>query len=72
MIRKVQEKKERGREGCAANVRDVRDYDYGVQESGTVETVDEKEIVERRVQEEKKKKNEDVKVLTESVRSISL
>ncbi len=65
MIRKVQERKEG--EGFAANVSDVRDYDYGVQESGTVE----KEIVEREVKEEAKE-NEDVKVLTESVRSMSL
>ena len=50
-------------------MRDVRDS--GVQERGTVETVDEKEIVERKVREEEEK-NEDMTVLTESVRSISL
>ena len=47
---------EEGEGRIRANVRDVRDS--GVQERSTVETVDEKEIVERKVGEEEEK-NED-------------
>ena len=66
VIRKVQEKKERER--LTAILSDERDGE--VQERGVIETVDEKQMEEREVKEEKK--DEDVKVLTKSVRSMSL
>lgn len=66
VIRKVQEKK--GEKRLAANWSDERDDE--VQELGIVETVDEKQKEEREVKEEKK--DEDVEVLTKSVRSMSL
>lgn len=66
MIRKVQEKKERER--VAANLSDERAGE--VQERGVTETVDEKQMEEEYVKG--KEKNEDVKVLTKSVRSLSL
>ena len=66
VVRKVQEKKEGER--IAASVNDKREYD--VQERGVVEAVDEKWMEEREVKEEEK--DEDVKVLTESVRRMSL
>ena len=65
-MRKVQEKKER--EVIAANLSDDRVVE--VQERGVVETVDEKEMEDREVRGEEK--DEDVKVFTESVRSLSL
>lgn len=66
VIRKVQEKKER--ESMTTNFSDEREGE--VQERGVVETVDEKQAETRKVKEEEK--DEDVKVLTKSVRSMSL
>lgn len=66
MVRKVQEKK--GRERPAVTFNDEREGE--VQERGVVEAVDEKWMEEREVEEEKR--NEDVKVLTKSVRGMSL
>ena len=66
VIRKVQEKKEGGR--LAASLSDEREGE--VQERGIVETVDEKWMEDREVKEEEKDK--DVKVLTMSVRTMSL
>ena len=66
VVRKVQEKKERERPAVTFN--DERESE--VQERGVVEAVDEKWMEEREVEEEKR--NEDVKVLTKSVRGMSL
>ena len=66
VVRKVQEKK--GRERPAVTFNDEREGE--VQERGVVEAVDEKWMEEREVEEEKR--NEDVKVLTKSVRGMSL
>lgn len=66
VVRKVQEKKRRERPAVTFN--DERESE--VQERGVVEAVDEKWMEEREVEEEKR--NEDVKVLTKSVRDMSL
>ena len=66
VVRKVQEKKERVRP--AATFSDGRESE--VQERGVVEAVDEKWMEQREVEEEKR--IEDVKVLTKSVRGMSL
>ena len=66
VVRKVQEKKERER--LAATWSDDRDAERP--ELGVVETLDEKQMEERQGKAEEK--DEDVKVLTKSVRSVSL
>ena len=66
VIRRVQEKKERERQ--TATLGDEREDE--VQERGVVEAAEEKPMKEREVLAEKK--DEDVQVLTKSVRSLSL
>ena len=66
IIRKVQEKQER--ENLAAIVSNERESEG--QERGVVEAVDEKPMKEREVQAEKN--DEDIEVLTKSVRGMSL
>ena len=66
IIRKVQEKQER--EKLAAIVSNEGESEG--QERGIVEAVDEKPMKEREVQAEKN--DEDVEILTKSVRSMSL
>ena len=65
VVRKVQEKKERKR--LAAIVNDEREGN--LQERGVIEAVNEQEMEEKEVKEEGK--SGDVKVLTESARSMS-
>ena len=65
VIRRVQEKKERERQ--TATFSDEREDE--VQERGVVEAAEEKPMKEREVLAEKK--DEDVQVLTKSVRSLS-
>ena len=66
VIRKVQERKERERVAASLNDETMGE----VQERGVIETVDEKQMEEQYVKGEEK--NKDVKVLTKSVRSLSL
>lgn len=66
VVRKVQEKRERER--LAATLSDEGENE--AQERGVTEAVDEKRTEEGEVKEEKK--DEDVKILTKSVRSMSL
>lgn len=66
MIRKVQEKKERKR--LAADLSDETESEQ--QERGVFERMDEKQMEGGKLKEEEQDK--DVKVLTKSVRSISL
>lgn len=66
VIRKVQEK--RDRESLAAGLSEGEEGEQ--QERGVIETMDEKKVEAGEVKEEEK--DEDVKVLTKSVRSVSL
>lgn len=66
VIRKVQEKRER--ESLAASLREREEGEQ--QERGVIEAMGEKRIDARGVKKEEK--GEDVKVLTKSVRSMSL
>ena len=69
VIRKIREKKER--DSLTINFSDEREG--GVQERGVVETVDEKQAEAKKMKEEgEEEKEKDVKVLTKSVRSMSL